>query len=388
MPVASAEPASLATSLTQLPASVQWLNHEFAYHQLWQWLALPAGLLFVFAFARLLRLSWRAVLRLAKVKRSLWADKLVGIVKDQVIAILALLAGYLYILSIGYTETLTTVVGYGIRILIAIHIFRLLYRMVEIAPEVASEFGGAYIRGLDPAIIHLFTKLGKAIVVVILPLMVLQNLGVNVASLLAGLGLAGLAFSLAAKDSAANFFASIMIIIDKPFDLGDWIIVDGHEGSIAEIGIRSTRIRTFYDSIITVPNSVLMNAHIDNMGQRNHRRIKTTIELSYDTTPERMRLFLAKVREILSSHSRTVKDLDQHVVLSEFRESSFGVLLYFFIDVKDWTEELLVREEIFLAVVDAASELEVKLAYPTRVVHFANSENAQVKGREALSGRP
>ena len=353
-----------------LPESMMWLRYEFAYHELWQWVALVVGVVFVMVVRIMLKHSYALLENLTSITDSPWDNRLIALVKSQAIAVVALGCGYLYIFAVGYTETMTQIIGYGIKILIAVHIFRLLYRVLDIIPELATTEHISGVAKVDPAVTQLVVKIGKAVVALMLPLVVLQNLGINVASLLAGLGLAGLAFSLAAKETVANFFGSLMILLDKPFDLGDWVILGDYEGSVVEIGIRSTVIRTFYDSMITLPNSVVMNGLIDNMGKRNHRRIKTTLDIAYDTTPVQLRQFMNSIRALLANHPHTVKTLDQHVVLSAFQASSLGVMLYFFIDVKDWTEELLVREAIFMSIIELADEQRIEFAFPTRTVHL------------------
>ena len=369
-------------------SALVWLRYELAYHEIWQWLALVLGVVFVMIAKRLLLLSWSVVQSLTSATHWQWDDQLIEIVKEQVIAIASLGCAYLYILAVGYTDTFTQVCGYGIKVLVAFHIFRLLYRVMDVIPDLLKSISHPYLSHLDPAVTSLAVKIGKFVVAILLPLVILQNFGINVASVLAGLGLAGLAFSLAAKDMAANFLGSLMILLDKPFDLGDWVIIGDYEGSIAEIGIRSTQIRTFYDSIITIPNSVITNVEIDNMGKRNYRRIKTTIEMSYATTPDQMTEFLSSIRALLKNHAHTVKMLDQHVVLSEFKDSSFGVMLYFFIDVKDWTEELLVRENIFLSIVDLAAKHHVEFAFPTRTIHLQNKSDPHHNHKESAHQPP
>ena len=138
-------------------------------------------------------------------------------------------------------------------------------------------------------------------------LIVLQNMGVNVFSLLAGLGLGGLAFALAAKDTAANLFGSIMILTDRPFKIGDWVKMDGVEGTVEEIGFRSTRVRTFYNSLITIPNATIANVQIDNLGVRQYRRTTATLGVTYDTSMEKMNQFVEGIRKIIEGNADKIK---------------------------------------------------------------------------------
>src|SRR5690606_2130508 len=139
-------------------------------------------------------------------------------------------------------------------------------------------------------------------VVVVGALVGAQNLGIEVFSVLAGLGIGGLAVALAARDSLANFFGSIMIMVDRPFRVGHWIISKGEEGIVEDIGFRSTKIRTFYNSVVSIPNSELAIAPVDNMGLRRFRRVRTTIGVTYDTPPEKIEAFLEGIKNIIKAN--------------------------------------------------------------------------------------
>ena len=208
-------------------------------------------------------------------------------------------------------------------------------------------------------------KTAQWIVLVIGLLVTLQNLGIQVLSLVAGLGLGGLAFALAAKDTVANLFGSITILADSPFKLGDWIIVDGKEGVVENIGFRSTRIRTFYNSLISLPNSTIASTSVDNMGQRKYRRVYTTLDLTYDTHPEKLQSFLEGVRKIILDNKITNKK-DFHVYFSSYGESSLQVMVYFFLRTQSWAEELSERQSIYLSIYKLAQNLKVDFAYPTQ----------------------
>ena len=110
-------------------------------------------------------------------------------------------------------------------------------------------------------------------------------------SIIAGLGIGGIAFALAAKDTLSNIFGSLTVLVDRPFHIGDWVVIGGEtEGNVEDVGLRSTRIRTFYDSIVTVPNGQLTNVVIDNFGQRKYRRYRTNVSVEYSTPLKRLKL--------------------------------------------------------------------------------------------------
>lgn len=141
----------------------------------------------------------------------------------------------------------------------------------------------------------------------------------------------------------------------------------GMEGTVEDIGFRSTRIRTFYDSQLSVPNATTMNASIDNMGRRTYRRVYTKLALRYDTSPERIEAFLQGIKDVIMRNDRTRKDYF-HVVLNDFGASSLDLMLYFFLEVPDWTSELLERERLFLDIIRLAERLEISFAFPTQTL--------------------
>jgi MscS family membrane protein len=198
---------------------------------------------------------------------------------------------------------------------------------------------------------------------------VLQNMDVDVGSLLAGASLGGLAFTLAARDTVANLFGSISIFADRPFQVGDWVIIEGHEGVVEEVGMRSTRIRTFYSSLVSIPNSVVANAAVDNYGMRQFRRCMVTLGVTYGTTPAQMRAFVEGIRAILQANERVRKDAYE-VSFRNFGASGLEVLLYFFFSTDTWSDELAQRENIFLEVLRLAEQLDVHFAFPTQTLHI------------------
>ena len=224
---------------------------------------------------------------------------------------------------------------------------------------------------LDDQLAPLFERSLKIITLIAGILLSIQNLGVNVASLLAGLGLGGLAVALAARDTVANLFGSLMIIFDRPFQIGDWVKVDDVEGNIEDIGFRSTRIRTFYNSIITIPNSVIASTQIDNMGAREYRRIQTNLNICYETSPQKIENFIDAIKKVIEKHPKTHKK-KYYVYFQNYAESSLEILLYFYLKVNDWDTELKERQTIFLEIYNIAKNLNIEFAFPTQTLHIGS----------------
>lgn len=231
---------------------------------------------------------------------------------------------------------------------------------------------------IEDHMIPLLKQTVRIALIVVTGLVALQSLGINVMGLVAGLGLGGLAFALAAKDTAANIFGSLTILLDRPFKVGDWILIGDAEGTVEEIGLRSTRIRTFYDSLITIPNSSISMMNIDNYGSRKFRRIKTTIGVTYDTPPEKIEAFLEGIKNIIKANPATRKDYF-HVVLTGFGPSSLDIMLYLFVEAENWSQELVERQNIYLEVMRFAKEIGVDFAFPTQTLHVASMPESQEK---------
>ena len=222
----------------------------------------------------------------------------------------------------------------------------------------------------------------KVLVVVVGTLVVLQNLDFDVTTLFASVSIGGLALGLAAKDALANLFGSISIFVDSPFQIGDWINVAGKDGTVEEVGFRSTRIRTFYDSVLVMPNATVANANIDNYGLRKYRRCLTTLGLTYDTTPEQMQAFVEGLRAIISANPYTRKDFYE-VHMSGFGDSALEIMVFFFFDCDTWTKEMSARHDIYLEFMRLAQDIGVGFAFPTRSLHIESAANRTDKSLPA-----
>lgn len=229
----------------------------------------------------------------------------------------------------------------------------------------------------DDLLIPLVTRSLKAFAVCIGIVSFAETFDFSIAGLLGGMGIGGVALAFAAKDTVANVFGSITVLADRPFEIGDWIVTDKVEGSVETVGIRSTRVRTFYNSLVTVPNHILTTAVLDNMGRRRYRRIKTYLALQYDTPTERIEAFCEGIRELLRRHAYTRKDY-YHVYLNRFSDSSLDVLLYCFLECPDWSVELRERHRLFIDIIKLAKRLGVSFAFPTQTLHMFQEEAAAV----------
>lgn len=231
----------------------------------------------------------------------------------------------------------------------------------------------------DDIMIPLLTKTALIIVYIVGAIIIAHNFTIDVTGVIAGLGIGGLAFAFAAKDTLANFFGSIMLVLDRPFDIGDVIVAGDLEGTVTEVGFRSTRIRTFYDSVITVSNGELVNRSIDNKGKRRYRRLNTTLGLEYDTPPEKIEAFCEGIRQIILNHKWTRKD-NFNVYFVNFGASSLDIQLMVFWETPDYAREQAEKHRLMIDILRLAKELGVSFAFPTQTLHlFTESQKSEFK---------
>lgn len=250
---------------------------------------------------------------------------------------------------------------------------------------------------MDDQLLPVTRKIINVIVWLVGLIYVLSHLNVNVTAILAGLSIGGLALALAAQDTVKNFFGSVMIFLDRPFQIGDWIHFDDVDGIVEEVGIRSTRIRTFSNSLVYVPNAHLADATIDNLGLRKFRRYKTELGVTYDTPPEIIDVFVEGIKQIIENHPTTRKDYFE-VSLNSFGASSINILLYMFFEADNYTKELKGKHEIIYGIIQLANNIGVRFAFPTQTLHIEEfpekklgtpdaptRENAKAKSEETLA---
>jgi MscS family membrane protein len=341
----------------------------------WQWL----GLMLVILVGMIVdRIVWAVV---ARVARSVFLRLLprgnVSLVPTAVrpIGLVAMATvWWLGLLALGLDPSVRSVLVIAAKFVLTASAVWTAYRFTDIVGEVFIDRASETESKLDDLLVPMIRKSLKVFIVAFGLVFIADNLDVDISSLLAGLGLGGLAFALAAQDTVRNLFGSLTVLMDKPFGVGDWVVIGGDvEGMVEEVGFRSTRIRTFYNSLITVPNANLISTAVDNLGARTYRRWKATLSLTYDTPPERIEAFCEGLRELVRRHDSTRKDYF-HVYANEFGAASLDVLLYVFFHTPDWGAELQGRHDLFLDILRLAREVGVEFAFPTQTLHVHPSD--------------
>lgn len=361
-----------------------WLQVQWIGMQAWQHIGLFLWILIGLIIRKIVEYFLAVYAhRLAKKTATKWDDYIIKAAEKPV----SFIAMTIFFLFTYHYFMLSVTVNYYLKgaldIALSFAIVWLFYGLVNVISEFLADVTAKTESKLDEQLVPLLRRTLKIFVVVVGSLFIIQNSGYNVASLLAGLGIGGLAVALAARDTLANFFGSITIFVDKPFQIGHWISINGQEGIVEEVGFRSTRIRTFYNSVISVPNSVISSTAVDNLGLREFRRIRTVINLTYNTPPEQVEAFVEAVKGVVISTPAMRKDFYE-VHFNEFGSHSLDVLIYVFVKVANWHEELQAKHNFFLEILRIAKEVGVEFAFPTQTLHIDSfyKESPRVAGKE------
>lgn len=224
---------------------------------------------------------------------------------------------------------------------------------------------------------------GVKLFIIIMAMMVwLENLGFRATTLLAGLGIGGIAIALATQKPLENLIGAITLLISAPVRVGDFCRFGGDIGTVEEIGMRATRIRTLGRTAIYVPNSQFAHMKIENISGRDQILYETTIRLRHDTTPDQVRHILVEIRTLLSSHAR-VNPEPARVRFTGIGDSSLDLQLYTYIKTTDWGDYLEVIEDLNLRIMDVVSQAGTSLAFPTQTVSLEKADTVYEEGAGA-----
>jgi MscS family membrane protein len=230
----------------------------------------------------------------------------------------------------------------------------------------------------DDQLLPIFIKTLKVLVIAVGAIHILDVFSVDLTALIAGLSIGGLALALAAQDTVKHLIGSVMIYLDRPFKLGDFITSGEVSGTVEEIGFRSTRIRTVDSSLISIPNGALVDMTVNNMGKLRFRRFNTNIGVAYYTPPALLEEFIAGLRELNQAHPQTKNDLF-HIYLNNMGGSSLDILFIVFFETTDFALNLKLREEMLLSILRLAEAMNVHIAFPSTSVYLESTpEKSQV----------
>ena len=233
----------------------------------------------------------------------------------------------------------------------------------------------------------MLSKTSKVLVVAFGTILVAHSLTFDIGSILAGLGIGGVAVALAAKDTISNLFGSVTVIMDRPFFIGDSVFLDnGLEGTVEEVGVRSTRIRTPHQSLVSLPNNVLANMAIDNYGMRGSRRYKTFLQMDYNNSIEKLEEYCERLRYLCKIHP-IIEPTTAQIYINEVTDKSINILVQVFLKTTTSDVELTERHGLIVEMLKIANEVGVRFAYPSNTMILEKPDNLQnVKDARVESG--
>lgn len=232
---------------------------------------------------------------------------------------------------------------------------------------------------LDQQLTPILKKLFKWLVILIAFLNILTLFGMDPKTVLAGASIGGIAVAFAAQDSVKNLIGTIVIFLDKPFQLGDWVEIGNVVGTVEKVGLRSTRVRAADTSIFQIPNSKVSEADINNKGLRIYRRYQTELGIRYDTPPDLIQAFVDGIRQIVIAHPDTRSE-SYNVEFSGFGDSSLNIMVNVFFKKLDWGSEQSSKHRLHMAIVKLAAALGVEFAFPSSTLMIE-----QLPGQESLA---
>lgn len=263
-----------------------------------------------------------------------------------------------------YRSFIIYLIGYG------------LFNLSAASSVIFQKIGSKFDIEVDEILLPFLSKLVRVIIIALMISIIAGEWGYDVNGFVAGLGLGGLAFALAAKDAIANLFGGVIIITEKPFSIGDWIKTPSVEGTVEDITFRSTKVRTFAQAVVTVPNSTLSNEPITNWTKMGKRRVSFHLGVTYSTPKEKLENCVTKINEMLRRHS----DIDQETIFVHFdvfNDSSLDIFLYFFTNTTVWGQFLAVKEDVNFKIMEILEEEGVSVAFPSRSIYI---EKEPLKG--------
>ncbi|CAM3986047.1 mechanosensitive ion channel family protein [Cohnella lubricantis] len=251
--------------------------------------------------------------------------------------------------------------------------------LYNISAVSSTLFAGIYRKlGMDESsmLIPFLSKLLRFLIIVLALAAIASDWGFNVNGVVAGMGLGSLAVALAAKDTLSNMFGGVVIITERPFSKGDWIQTPDTEGVVEDITFRSSKIRTFADSVVTVPNATLASQPITNFSKMGKRRISYTLNVALDSDPESVERAASRIETELRSNKHVHPELIM-VRFHDINEQSLGLMIYFFTNTTVWDEYTRIRQEINLMILEILADEGLRLAYPIQRVQLESPADAE-----------
>lgn len=352
--------------------------------ELWQWVGL--ALLVLLAWA----VSWLVVRLAVGLLRPVVHTRLgEGLLRIMVgparlaVWVVAFRAG---VLALALSAPALAALSMVVALLAVVTVAWGIVRVVDVLGELAGEALVTRAQRTAVAVLPAARRAVKALVAVLAAITAMQVLGFNVTGLLAGLGIGGLALALAAQKTVENLFGGVSLMVDQPVRVGDFCRFGDRVGTVEEVGLRSTRVRTLDRTVVAVPNAEFATMHLENFSRRDRIWLHATLGLRYETTPDQLRLVLVEIRRMLYAHAR-IHPEPARIRFVGFGDCSLDLEIFAYVRTTDYDDFLAVREDVYLRIMDIVETSGTGFALPAQRTYLARDTGPDVERRRAGEAR-
>ena len=345
----------------------EFFDKEFYGNNISQWAISLAIILGVIIISKLLYLIVGRIVKAATKKtKTKLDDLLVDMLEEPIIVGLAIAGIWFAVARLDFTEGVMGGLNKAFYFAIAVDITWLIARTVDaLIKEYVVPLADKSESDLDDHLIPIVQKALKTIIWSLGIIVSLNNMGFDVGALIAGLGIGGLALAMAAKDTVSNIFGGVSVFVDKPFKLNERIKIDDYDGTIVDIGLRSTRLKTLEGRIVTIPNHKFTDGYVENVSMEPSRKVVLNLGLTYDTTGEQMQDAMTTLKQI-TSESKLIED-GALISFNAFGDFALGILLIYYI--KKDSDILDTQTAINIEILNKFNAKKLEFAFPTQTIY-------------------
>lgn len=360
----------------------EWLFTDLIGSEVWRWIGFFVSILLLIAARKLIKIPlFRRVRAWAKSTKTAVDTQLVNAIEPPLDVIWWVFTIYLSLKWMNWPEgwaqgtdllfRLATIIAFGWAIFRASDLFQMM--MGRLTSRTQTTF--------DDQLVPFFVQMFKLVVICITFVIILQEFGVNAAAIIGALGVGSLAVALAAESTFSNWFGALMLYTDQPFVVGDWIKTEDVEGIVEDIGMRSTEVRTFSKTVVSVPNSRIAAGFVENFSRMPKRRVYYHMTVDFESTPKMLGKAVKAIEDVLSTHEGV--DHDEFVVrFSEIVQSGYNILVLYWTETTSFDEYMTIKQQVHLAILETLGAFGVKPALPRQVVRYEKGAEPAMLGEE------
>jgi MscS family membrane protein len=364
----------------------QWLPAgRFLGMYLWQWVALALIIVFSWGLAVLIT----GLIKKLLLSRDTGLRRQIALSLTGPVRLLLLVAIGRQCIDIMGPSVLLQAVLHG-QTLLLVAVAWTAIRTIDLATKRLTLHLNLKGQSQSTVLLRPAATIAKVLLLLTATVLWLDNVGFRVTTIIASLGVGGIAVALAAQDALKNFIGSIAVLLDKPFKVGERVSVQGHDGMVEEIGLRSTRLRLLTGSQAVIPNETMARVDIENIGRRPHIRRRSNIGIAYDTPREKVATAVEIIEEILENHQGMHPDFPPRVAFTEFNEYSLNILMVYWFRPPDFWEFNAFSQQVNLEIMRRFEEEGIHFAYPTQTTYLASDPERplefEIKGHSPDKG--